>query len=170
MEFLKLAEERYSLRRFNGEPLKEEHKQKILKAARLSPTAKNLQPQRIFVLESEEALQKLDKCTACGFGTKTAFLICYDKNESWKRDTDGVDSGYVDAAIVTTHMMLEATSLGAGSTFVMWFDADITRKEFNLEDNLEPVCFLVCGYPSEEAHPSRMHNSRKDIGEIVKSI
>ena len=43
-------------------------------------------------------------------------------------------------------------------------------NEFNLEENLEPVCFLVCGYPSEEAHPSRMHNSRKDIGEIVKSI
>lgn len=170
MDFLKLAEERYSLRRFNGEPLKEEDKQKILEAARLAPTAKNLQPQRIFVLESEEALEKLDKCTACGFGTKTAFLICYDKNESWKRDTDGTDSGYVDAAIVTTHMMLEATAIGAGSTFVMWFDEKQARKEFAIPQNLEIVCFLVCGYPSEEAHPSRLHSSRKQLEEIVKSI
>ena len=170
MDFLKLAQERYSMRKFDGRPLSKDDKQKILEAARLAPTAKNLQPQRIFVLESEEAIEKLNRCTACGFGAKTAFLICYDKNESWKRDTDGVDSGYVDAAIVTTHMMLEATSLGAGSTFVMWFDQKQARKEFEIPQNLEIVCFLVCGYPSEEARPSRLHSSRKELEETVKSI
>ena len=84
MEFLELAKERYSLRMFDGRPLSDEDIEKMLTAANLAPTAKNIQPQRIFVLKSEDAINKLNECTKCGFGCKTAFLICYDKNESWR--------------------------------------------------------------------------------------
>ncbi len=36
----------------------------MLEAGRNAPTAHNLQPQRIFVLQSSEALEKVDGCTA----------------------------------------------------------------------------------------------------------
>ena len=45
MDFLKLAEERYSVRKMKNERVKQEDLNKILEAARLSPTAKNLQRQ-----------------------------------------------------------------------------------------------------------------------------
>ena len=44
-----------------------------------------------------------------------AFLICWDRRESWVRSVDGKSSGEIDAAIVTTHMMLQAADLGLGS-------------------------------------------------------
>lgn len=170
MDFLDLARVRYSERRFDGRPLTREHIDLILEAGRVAPTAKNMQPQRIFLLESEEALRKLYASTGSAYGTKTAFLLCYDRDDCWVRDTDGVDSGFVDVSIVATHMMLEATNIGVGTTFVMWFDADKLKRELGLADNLIPVCILVAGYPSESSHPSQRHGERKDISETVWRI
>ncbi len=170
MDFLKLCEERYSLRKFDGRRLSDSDINRILEAARLAPTAKNLQPQKIYVINTDESVEKLKKCTKCDYGTKTSFLICYDKNVSWKRDTDGKDSGDTDASIVAAQMMLEAASIGAGSTWVMWFDAEITSREFNLPKNIIPVAFLVCGYPAEDAQPSPRHTDRKQITETVTFI
>lgn len=158
------------MRQFDSRPLSDEDINLILEAGRIAPTAKNLQPQRIFVLKSEESLEKLKKCRESIFGAKTAFLICYDKNESWKRNCDGLDSGYVDATIVATQMMLEATSIGVGTTFIMWYDVFELTKQFGLDENTVPVCVLVAGYPSDETHPSKMHSSRKPLSETVKFI
>ncbi len=69
--------------------------------------------------------------------------------------------------MVATHMMLEAASIGVGSTWVMWFDADVTRKEFNLDDNLVPVVMLIMGYPAEDAVPSDNHDKRKNADDVV---
>ncbi len=170
MDFLKLARERYSLRSFDGRPLSDEDIQKILTAATLAPTAKNQQPQRIFVLKSDEAIAKLNECSKCGFGCKTAFLICYDKNLSWKRSYDGADAGFVDTAIIVTHMTLAAADIGAGSTIVMAYNAEKAINLFELPENLVPVCFLVTGYPSEDAVPNERHNIRKEIEEFTSYI
>ena len=55
MDFLKLCADRYSLRSFADTPIPDEALTQILEAGRLAPTAMNLQPQRIFVIRSEEA-------------------------------------------------------------------------------------------------------------------
>ena len=94
-------------------------------------------------------------------------LVCFNKDESWVRPYDKELSAPVDASIVATHMMLEAASIGVGTTFVMWFDADKLKRELGLEDNLVPVCILVTGYPSENSHPSQRHSERKDISETL---
>ena len=39
----------------------------VLEASRLAPTACNNQPQRILVLDTAEALDKLKDCTPCHF-------------------------------------------------------------------------------------------------------
>ena len=46
---------------------------------------------------------------------RLAFLVCWDRRESWVRPADGKSSGEIDAAIVTAHMMLQAADLGLGS-------------------------------------------------------
>lgn len=170
MDFLELAAARYSVRRFDGRPLSPEDEEKILRAGILAPTAKNLQPERIYLLKSAGAIEKLKTCTRCGYGAKTAFLVCFDRSVSWKRDTDGADSGPADAAIAASHMMLEAASLGAGTTWVMWFDAQKAREAFRLPENIVPVCILVAGYPAADAQPSANHASRKAEKDIVTEL
>lgn len=53
-----------------------------------------------------------------------AFLICWDRRESWVRSVDGKSSGEIDAAIVTTHMMLLVTDLALAPIWVMSWDPD----------------------------------------------
>ncbi len=167
MNFFELATQRYSVRKFTKQPLKQEEIDKILEAAHLAPTGCNYQPQRILVIKSEEALEKLKLCTKCHFETKTAFLVCYNKEECWTRKYDGKQSGEVDASIVTTHMMLAAWELGVGSTWVMHFDPFAMREQFAIPENVEPVALLVLGYPAEDAEPFHMHSEFRPLEEVI---
>ena len=78
MDFLELAKDRYSCRNFSKERIKKEDLDKILEAGRLAPTAKNNQPQRTLVLETEEDLAKFDECSPCRYGAQTVLLVFYD--------------------------------------------------------------------------------------------
>lgn len=168
MSFIKLAEERYSVRSFSDKPVEKEKLELILKAGQLAPTACNLQPQRILVIESPEALEKLKKCTPCHYNAPIVLLVCYDRAQSWKRTYDSEDSGAVDASIVATQMMLEAAELGLGTTWVGFFDPALVRSEFSLPDNIIPVAIFPLGYPSDNGKPAELHYQRKPLEETVK--
>lgn len=165
MEFLKLASDRFSARKYKNKPVSKDDIEKILRAGQFAPTAHNIQPQKIIVVNSEEGRALLDKCTVCHYHAPLSFIICYDKNEAWKRDYDNKCSGDVDASIVTTHMMLEAKELGIDSTWIMYFIPEAVSQEFELPDNIVPVAILYMGYADEE--PSENHFSRRDLKEYV---
>ena len=167
MDFLTLAKESYSCRYFSDKKVEQEKIDKILEAARLAPTGRNSQSQRILVLTDEAELNKLSGCTPYGWNAPLVMIICYDKNECWHRDIDDFDGGAQDICIVTTHMMLEVTDLGLGSTWIGAFDPFKAREIYNIPENLEVAAILPIGYPSESAHPSRLHNDRKPIEEIA---
>jgi nitroreductase len=167
MKFIELAAKRYSVRNFDTKKINQEDLNLILKAGQLAPTAANRQPQRILVLESDEALAKLKNCTVYHFNAPLALLICADRNEAWERGYDGKVHTDIDGSIIATHMMLQAAELGLGSTWVGHFDPAAIRDAFNIPTNLEPVCLLPIGYPSSEAKPNPNHEKRKDISQTV---
>lgn len=168
MDFLQLArEQRYSVRKFTADKVEKEKLDLILAAGRVAPTAVNYQPQRILVLDSAENRLKLKECTRFHFEAPLALLICYDRKTCWKHKTLGETGGYVDASVVTAHMMLEAANLGLGSTWVGSFDYDKARELFELPDFLVPVAILPLGYPAPDAQPSPMHGQRLAAGETV---
>ena len=167
MEFEKLIADRYSVRSFKSDGLPEEVIDQILKAGHLAPTGCNNQPQRILVLKEEESLRKLKECTKCHFDAPCAMLICHNKEESWVRKYDGALASPVDAAIVTTHMMLAAHDLGVGSCWVMHFDPFAMRENFKIPDHIEPLALLVMGYPAEDSTPRDLHEKVRPMEEVV---
>lgn len=167
MKFIDLAKSRYSLRKFSEKPVEKEKLDLVLKASLLAPTACNNQPQRILVMENKEALEKIRKCTPYHFNAPVVLLICYDNSESWKRSFDSKDSGDIDASIVTTHLILQASELGLGTTWVGHFDPDIIKKEFSLPDHIVPVALLPLGYPAADASPNSLHYKRESLEKIV---
>ena len=167
MEFEKLISDRYSVRSFKNEHLPQTVIDKIIKAGHKAPTGCNYQPQRILVLNSDEAIAKLKNCTKCHFNAPTAMLVCYDKADSWVRKYDGALSAPVDAAIVTTHMMLMAHSLGVGSCWVMHFDPAAMRETFHIPESVIPEALLVMGYPAKDAAPLELHTATRPLDEVV---
>ena len=60
MEFTQVVENRYSCKSFSGRKVEAEKLQVILEAGRVAPTAKNLQEQRVYVVQSEETQVRFD--------------------------------------------------------------------------------------------------------------
>lgn len=167
MDFLELTKNRYSCRSFMDKPVEQEKLDLILEAGRVAPTARNIQPQRILVLTDKSELSKLSECTKYGWNAPVIMIICYDKNVVYKRIYDDMDFGFIDGSIVTTQMMLEIQNLGLGTTWIGAFDPAKVRDVYNIPNNYEIVALLPVGYPSEDAHPSKLHEDRKPIEETV---
>ena len=65
MEFKDVIQNRYSCKDFSTQQIEKEKLMEILEAGRVAPTAKNLQEQKIYVVQSKEYLDKIDACTPC---------------------------------------------------------------------------------------------------------
>lgn len=161
MDLLQLMkDQRFSVRKFKEQPVEKEKLELILEAGRIAPTACNYQPQRILVMEDEAVREKLRQCTAYNFGAPVTLLVCYDKTTCWKNGTNGTIGGDVDASIVTTQMMLEAASLGLGTTWIGAFNHQKARELFEIPEYLVPVVLLPIGYPADDVKPSPAHFNR----------
>ena len=126
MEFLEIAKSRYLL------------------AAHVAPTAANLQPVRLIVLQEDEGLDKVGKAANL-YGAPLAIIVCAEHTKAWTRPFDNKKTVDVDASILTDHMMMEATELGLGSVWICYFKPDVIKQEFRLPDTLEPINILAIG-------------------------
>ena len=169
MDFLKLCAERYSLRSFAEAPIPDDILNQILAAGRLAPTAMNLQPQRILVIRSEEALAKMRTVKKC-YGANTVLMVCGDTEVACNRPKVDHCMAEMDCAIVTTQMMLAAQSLGVGSCWICAFDVPAMHKAFDLPENLTPYVLLALGYPSETAEPGPRHFERYPLEHTVTQL
>ena len=171
MEFEKVITDRYSVRDYSDREIEQEKLDKIIEAGMLAPTAKNIQPQRVYVLKSEEALEKIRGLSRCAFNAPVVLLVGYDESEQWTNSFEaGISSGVEDASIVATHMMLEAQNLGLGTCWVNLFKNSEVETAFNLPDSVRSVLLMPLGYASEKAHPAPLHETRRATEEVVKYL
>ncbi|WP_350455518.1 nitroreductase family protein [Slackia heliotrinireducens] len=171
MEFLELAKRRYSERFFDSKPIEQEKLDLILEAGRIAPTAANYQPQRFFLIRSNEALAKLKTVTKFTFNAPTVILVCYDDDEVWGTFNDRLHpnycSGEQDASIAAATMMYEAEDLGIHTLWIRGFDSKSVVDTFDLPETIIPVMMLALGYPNDRAKPSQAHFQRKPIEDFV---
>lgn len=132
MEFSKVVQDRYSCKNFGSRKVEKEKLAAILEAGRLAPTAKNLQEQHIYVVQSEEVLRKIDKLTPCRYGAPTVLVVAFDSSNVFTYPGEKRDSGVEDATIVATHMILAAANEGVDSCWINFFDPEMMKKELEL--------------------------------------
>lgn len=167
MDFLELSKKRYSVLHYQKECIPDDIISKILEAGLSAPTACNFQPQKIKLINTDDGRSRLNRVVPSKYYVPAAFLVCYDKTICWKRKFDGRSSGEIDASIVTTHMMMEATELGLGSIWVMYWDPNTMRDEFEIPQQYEPVALLIVGYPDKSIEPHKEHFVRKGISDVM---
>lgn len=170
MDFKDVVKNRYSCKSYDGRKVEPQKLEAILEAGRLAPTAKNLQEQHIYVIQSDEGLAKIDNCTPCRYNAGTCLIVAFDKNNVYTYPNSIRESGIEDAAIVATHLMLAAENEGIDSCWLNCIDIDKVKEEFNLPDNEEVLMILDLGYAAEGAGPLANHNSRKPLSETVSYL
>lgn len=168
MVFEELIRNRFSVRSFKSDFIPDELKRVIVEAGIMAPTAKNNQPEIIYIVESEEGLNLIDSVTPCRYNAPVCMIVCCDTNKVFKNEE--FSTTQIDASIVATHMMLEATNLGIDSCFTLSFDPKEVKKKFEMEDNLVPVCIIDFGYRTDNCKPSPMHESRKTYFETARMM
>ena len=170
-DFLTLAKERYSVRKYKKDPVEQEKIDLILEAAKVAPTACNYQPQKIFVLKSEESRKKLAEVCPCLFDAPLVFVIGYDTGLAASgKVCPGYNFGPTDAAIVCAHMVFEAQDLGLGSCWVGYFENAEVKRVLNLPENVMVCDLLPVGYPAEDAVPAALHTQYRPLEDTVTEL
>ena len=165
--FMKILASRYSCHSFNEYPVSESKLKMILEAGRLAPSAKNLQPTRIWVVKSEEALARLRSVHPC-YGAPVVLIVGCRNEEAWIRESDGINAAKTDAAIVLAHLMLTATDAGLANMWIWDFNPSKIREVLPETREHGIYGLLAIGHPaSGEGAPTELHSVRKSIEEMV---
>lgn len=170
MEFKEVIRKRYSCKDFSDRPVEQEKLDAVLNAGRLAPTAKNLQEQHVYVVQSKDALANIDAATPCRYGAPTVLVVAFDQTNVFTYPGEKRDSGVEDASIVATHMILAAADEGLDSCWINFFDPDKLAATLGLPENEEILMIMDLGYAVDGAEPLPNHDSRKDIGETVSYL
>lgn len=165
MTFSELAKRRYSVRAYSAKPVEDDKLQQVLEAARIAPTAHNLQPFQLIVIHTKGREAELRRIYGSPFFVQAPILICACSipSQSWIRRY-GKKYCEVDVAIAMNHLILAAADLGLGTCWIANFDPQVTREILRLPDEAEPIVFTPLGYPDAQPRPKR----RKSIDELVR--
>ena len=146
MEFKEVIRSRYSCKKYSDRSVEPEKLNAILEAGRLAPTAKNLQEQHVYVVQSAEGLAKIDSVTPCRYGAPTVLVVAFDKHNVFTYPGEKRDSGVEDATIVATQMILAAADEGVNSCWINYFDPEKMAEALGLPENEEVLMVMDLGY------------------------
>ena len=168
--FMQILESRFSCHAFTDTPVPDAKLDMILEAGRLAPSAKNLQPTRIWVVKSEDALARLRTVHPC-YGAPVVLIVGCRNEEAWIREHDGVNAAKTDAAIVLTHLMLTATDVGLANMWIWDFNPNKIREALPETREHGVYALLAIGHPAAgEGDPTNLHTERKSLEELVRVL
>lgn len=173
--FQTLVSQRRSVRRYLDRPVRREKILTCLEAARLAPSADNVQPWRFLVIDDPAMKQRFAREAFSGiyfisrFAAKAPVLILMlarldiIANRIGKQ-IQGIHYYLIDIGIAGEHIVLQAEELGLGTCWIGWFDVRKTRRFFKIPRKYKIVSLLSLGYYDRK--PSREKKRRK-LEEIV---
>jgi nitroreductase len=166
MDIFDAIEKRISIRNYEPTPVPREKLEKILEAARLAPSASNVQPRHFIVVTDTERREALSAGMFARFLKQAPVVIvaCGDEKKSPKWYS-------IDVAIAVENLVLAATGEDLGTCWIGSFDETKVRNVLKIPENLRVVVLLAVGYPSgKESLASkalRFVRKRKSMDEIV---
>ncbi|MDD4924037.1 MAG: nitroreductase family protein [Dehalococcoidales bacterium] len=165
MEFTEVIKNRYSVRAYKSVPIEDEKLNEVLEAARLAPTACNLQPFQFIVIHTKGKEEDLKHICRVPWFSQAPIIICACaiESEGWVRK-DGTNYSFIDLAIAVDHLILAATNLGLGTCWVGAFDVKAAREVLKIPAGVEPLIFIPLGYSNDQAGAKY----RKPIEELVR--
>jgi len=168
MEFSELIAKRYSVRSYKPDPVEEDKLKQVLEAARLAPTACNIQPFRLIVAETAKLRDQLRRVYRGDWLSEAPIVICgcTVPTEAWVRQYDEKNHADIDLTIAMDHLILAATNLGLGTCWIAAFDPDAAREVLQIPNGLVPTILTPLGYPADKPRSK----SRKKLDELVSYI
>lgn len=167
MEVLEAIRMRHSVRSYLDKEIPKDLLIRILEAARLAPSAANIQPWYFVVVMDRKKKRRIAESGAFGRFVADAPVVivgCGDRKASPRWHV-------VDVSIAMEHMVLEATELGLGTCWVGSFNENVVKEVLKLPERFSVIALLALGYPREGmdlmARFVHLIHKRKKLQEIA---
>ena len=173
--FLKLVRQRHSIRKFTEKKVEKEKIITCIEAARLAPSAENIQPWRFIVMDKPELIKEFGENAFTGIYKYTRWAgkapvliaICVDTNfivHKVGRQIQGLQYSLIDIGITGEHIILQAQELGLGTCWIGWFNPRKAKKVLNVPRSWKLVELIAMGYPQDY---NRRERKKKSLNEIL---
>jgi nitroreductase len=166
MSVLDVIRQRRSVRIFRKDPVPEESLLRVLEAARLSPSGKNLQPWKFVVVQDSDLKKKLAKASnAQDFIADAPIIIvaCGFPDECYRSLGRYMKSWPVDVTIALEHLILQAQEEGLGTCWIGSFEEEEVKSLLAVPENVKVLALTPLGYPGEMPN----FRGRKSLEEII---
>jgi nitroreductase len=172
--FQKLISQRRSIRRYLDQPVEKEKILTCVEAARLAPSADNVQPWRFLVIDDPKVKQAFSKqvfsgiYSICRFASKAPVLILIMARldiiaNRIGKQIQGINFYLIDIGIAGEHIVLQAEELGLGTCWIGWFNTRKTRNFFKIPRKYKIVSLLSMGYFQKKPFREKRRKSIEDI-------
>lgn len=150
MKILEAITKRYSCRSYRDKSIEREKLAAIFEAARLAPSAKNLQDWRFVVVTEKDKKQRLAETTNRPevFGTAGAIIAACSNNDYVM--SCGQPSGPINVAIALEHIALQAAELGLATCWIGSFNPAKVKMLLKIPDDVTVIELMAIGYPVDK--------------------
>ncbi|HEX2965674.1 MAG TPA: nitroreductase family protein [Syntrophorhabdaceae bacterium] len=174
MDFIKVIQERRSIRKYKNTPIPDEILREILEAARYSPSWANTQVWRLIVVKDNGLKVRLQSTLLPTNPARNAIvespvLICVAAKRGlsgFKKGEPATDKGdwfMFDCGIAMEHVVLAACNFGLGTVHVGLFDAPAVNEILEIPEGYSIVEMSPLGYFDEIPKQT----PRKPLSEIA---
>ena len=150
MAILDIIKNRYSCRNYLDKPIEEEKLNTILEAARLAPSAKNLQDWRFVAVSDPETRKKIAHAANDQMFIADAAVIIIACSNSQEVMRCGQHIGPIDISIALEHIALQATELALATCWIGSFYPDKVKKILEIPEDIMIVDLMAMGYPADK--------------------
>ncbi|MFH1399816.1 MAG: nitroreductase family protein [Candidatus Woesearchaeota archaeon] len=159
MDIFEAITTRRSVRKYLDTPIEWEKVSKILEAARLAPSAGNVQEWKFVVVTQPELIKKMAEAAVSQRWMETApiiIVICAKMEKITRYFGLRGERLYSiqNCAIAATHMILAARSLGLDTCWVGAFEENMVQRALGIPDDVRPQVILTLGYADEKPNPT----------------
>ncbi len=164
MELGEVIRKRYSVRKYADKEVEESKLLNVLNAARLAPSARNMQEWRFIVVKNKELRKKISIAANNQEFVAQApvVIICCSVICDYIMRC-GQKASPIDLAIAIDHMTLQAVNEGLGTCWIGSFYPEQVRQIAGIPENVEVVQMLTLGYPVQQ---SIIEKNRLNLEEI----
>jgi len=163
MAILDVMRKRYSCRSYQDRKIEQEKLDTIFEAARMAPSARNMQDWRFVVVTGEEVKRQVAATTnrPAVFEKAGAIVAACSNSDDVMRCGQAIAP--IDVAIALEHICLQATELGLGTCWIGSFDVVQVAQILNIPDDINIIELMAVGYPAD----SKPEPKREPIEKIV---
>ena len=153
MKVLDAIVRRYSCRSYEDRAIESEKLDSIYEAARLAPSAKNLQDWRFVTVEDTGLKEQVAAAANDQMFIAKAGVILVACSVCKETMRCGQRIAPIDVAIALDHISLQAAELGLGTCWIGSFYPDRIRPILGIPQDVEIVELMAIGYPAGQPKP-----------------